>query len=232
MKRLPLIALCLALCSVVHALAAQGSSDDGFVPLLDGKTLQGWKQQGGKAKFHVEDGQIVGTTVANTPNSFLCTEKDYGDFILELEFKVDPVMNSGVQIRSHVYGKNEVVEIGGKKRQKKAGTVYGYQVEIDPSERAWTAGIYDESRRGWLNNLANNEAARKAFQQNQWNHFRIECRGDSIKTWLNGVAAADLTDSMTASGFIALQVHGVGKLPEKVGKQVRWRNIRLKQLSK
>jgi len=122
MKRYRLITLCLALCSVVHALAALGRADDGFVPLLEGKTLQGWKQLGGKAKYHVEDGQIVGTTVANTPNSFLCTEKDYGDFILELEFKVDPVMNSGVQIRSHVYGKDEVVEIGGKKSRRKRQT--------------------------------------------------------------------------------------------------------------
>ena len=150
--------------------------------------------------------------------------------MLELEFKVDPSLNSGVQIRSHVYEKDTTVEIRGKKREKKAGTVYGYQVEIDPSERAYTGGVYDEARRGWLNDLGNNEAARKAFRQGEWNKFRIVCKGESIKTWLNGVPAADLKDSMTPRGFIALQVHGVGKHKDRVGKQVRWRKIRLKEL--
>jgi hypothetical protein len=105
--------------------------------------------------------------------------------------------------------------------------VHGYQVEIDPSKRGWTGGIYDESRRGWLYDLKKNEPARKAFKQNDWNKFRIECRGPSIKTWLNGVPAADLKDSLTASGFIALQVHGVGKKAEPM--EVRFRNLRIKE---
>src|SRR5690606_26944541 len=102
-----------------------------------------------------------------------------------------------------------------------------YQVEIDPSARAWSGGIYDEGRRGWLNNLEGdkNRPAREAFKQNEWNHYRIEAVGDSIKTWINGVPAADLRDDMTPSGFIALQVHGIGKDQSKVGKQIRWRNI-------
>lgn len=206
------------------------AADDGLKPIFDGESLAGWHQQGGKASYKVEKGVIVGTAVPDTPNSFLCTTKHYGDFILELEFKVDPVLNSGVQIRSHVYEKDTTIQIRGKKRKKTAGTVYGYQVEIDPSERAHTGGVYDEARRGWLNNLENNEPARKAFKQGEWNKFRIVCKGDSIKTWLNGVAAADLKDSMTARGFIALQVHGVGKRKERVGKQVRWRNIRIREL--
>ncbi len=206
------------------------AEEDGLKPIFDGKTLEGWVQEGGQADYKVEDGAVVGTAVPKTPNSFLCTRKQYGDFVLELEFKVDPSLNSGVQIRSHVYKKDTTVEIRGKKREKKAGTVYGYQVEIDPSERAYTGGIYDEARRGWLNDLKDNEAARKAFRQGRWNKFRIICKGDSIKTWVNGVPAADLKDSMTARGFIALQVHGVGKRKDRVGKQVRWRNIRLKEL--
>ena len=109
-----------------------------------------------------------------------------------------------------------------------AGRVHGYQVEIDPSDRAWTAGIYDEGRRGWLNDLANNEPARKAFKQGDWNKLRVECRGDSIKTWLNGVPAADLHDDMTPKGFIALQVHGVGARTEPL--EVRWRNIRIAEV--
>ena len=166
----------------------------------------------------------------NTGNSFLCTEKDYGDFVLELEFKVDPALNSGVQIRSQCFDEPKEFEKDGKKSKIPAGRVHGYQVEIDPLERAWSGGIYDEGRRGWLNDLKNNDAgAAQAFKQNEWNKFRIECRGDSIKTWINGVPAADLKDGMTPRGFIALQVHGVGDRTEPL--EVRWRNIRLRELS-
>lgn len=189
---------------------------EGFVDLFDGKSLAGWKQLNGKAAYAVEDGAVVGSTVLKEPNSFLCTEKMYGDFILELEFKVDPKLNSGIQIRS-----NSLPEY-----QK--GRVHGYQCEIDPSARAYSAGIYDEARRGWLNDLKGNEAAQKAFKQNEWNAVRIECVGDSIKTWLNGVAAADLVDSMTLSGFISLQVHSA----KEEGLQVRWRKIRIKELGR
>ncbi|HIA19728.1 MAG TPA: DUF1080 domain-containing protein [Planctomycetaceae bacterium] len=223
--------VCVSLLLVVTWMGPAAFADE-WATLFDGKTLAGWKQEGGEATYVVKNGEIVGTAVPKTANSFLCTKKPYGDFILELEFKVDPVLNSGVQIRSHVYKEDQVITIKGKKKTKTAGTVYGYQVEIDPSERAFTGGIYDEARRGWLNPLDKNPVARKAFQQNQWNKFRIECRGDSIKTWINNVAAADLKDSMTSSGFIALQVHGVGKHKERVGKQVSWRNIRIQVLDK
>lgn len=189
---------------------------DGFVPLFNGQDLEGWTQRGGQATYSVEDGAIVGrSSVPTTPNAFLCTDKRFGDFELQLEFKIDPGLNSGVQIRS-----NSLPDY-------KEGRVHGYQVEIDPSERAWTGGIYDESRRGWLNNLEENEPAREAFRQNEWNHLRIVADGDSIKTWLNGVPAADLTDSMTAEGFIALQVHS-SLSPQPL--EVRWRNIRVKEL--
>ena len=187
-----------------------------WIELFNGKDLAGWKQLNGTAKYEVRDGVIFGTTVRGSPNSFLCTDKNYSDFILELEFKVDPALNSGVQIRSNSF------------KEFKNGRVHGYQVEIDPSERAWTAGVYDEARRGWLNDLKDNEPARKAFKQNQWNHIRVEAVGNSIKTWLNGISAADLKDSMTASGFIGLQVHSSNS--EKP-LQVCWRNIRIKDLT-
>jgi len=192
------------------------AADVKFTPLFDGKTLDGWKQLGGKAKYEAKDAAIVGASVPNTSNSFLCTKKTYGDFVLEYEFKVDPSLNSGVQIRS-----NSI-------KSHKSGRVHGYQVEIDPSKRAWTAGIYDESRRGWLNNLVGNDPARNAFKQNEWNKVRIEAIGDSLKTWLNGVAAADLVDSMTLRGFIGLQVHGVGKRTEPLS--VSWRRLQIKDL--
>lgn len=195
--------------------AKEWSPEPKWESLIKGNTLDGWVQRGGKAKYHVEDGAIVGTSVPGTPNSFLCSEREFGDFELELEFKVDPRLNSGIQIRSN--------SVPGYRN----GVVHGYQVEIDPGERAWSAGIYDESRRGWLFPLKDNEAARNAFKQNEWNHTRIVAVGDSIKTWINGVVAADLTDSLTRIGFIGLQVHGT-KQAEPM--QVRWRNIRVKDL--
>ena len=203
-------------------------SGEDWKPLLDGQSLKGWKQRGGVAKYRVENGEIIGSSVPNTGNSFLCSEKDYGDFILELEFKVHAKLNSGVQIRSQCFDEPKEIMHDGKTIKIPAGRVHGYQVEIDPLERAWTGGIYDEGRRGWLNDLAKNELARKAFKQDDWNKFRIECRGDSIKTWINGVAAADLKDSMTPKGFIALQVHGVGKNEEPM--EVRWRILRIMEL--
>ncbi|TFG94011.1 MAG: DUF1080 domain-containing protein [Calditrichales bacterium] len=182
--------------------------------LFDGKSLDGWEQRGGNAKYFVEDGVIVGTSVLNTPNSFLCTKTDYGNFVLELEFLVDDRMNSGVQIRS--ISIPEYME----------GRVHGYQIEIDPSVRAWTAGIYDEARRGWLYDLRHNEAARNAFKHGEWNKLHIEAIGSSIRTWLNGVPAANLIDSVTAEGFIALQVHSL----KEEGIQIKWRNIRIMDL--
>ena len=116
-------------------------------------------------------------------------------------------------------------------KEYKNGVVHGYQVEIDPDvprNRMWTAGIYDESRRGWLYDMTKNEAARKAFKPEQWNKIRVECAGDSIKTWLNGIPAAELEDGMTPSGFVALQVHGVGDKTDPL--EVRWRDLRLEEL--
>lgn len=225
---LPLRLFSAAACAasfIVQTVAA-----DDFVNLFDGKTLDGWEQHSGKAEYRVEDGAIVGKTVANTGNSFLCTKKKYGDFVFEFEFKVASGMNSGVQFRSEVNPTETEIEIDGKKRKQAADRVYGYQYEIDPSGRAFTGGIYDEARRGWLQDLKDKEAARKAFKQNDWNAARIECRGVSIKTWINGVPAADLKDGMTKEGLIALQVHGIGNKIAKAGEEVRWRNLRIKEL--
>lgn len=185
-----------------------------WVSLFDGQTLNGWTQKGGVAKYAVRDGAIVGSSVHDTPNSFLTTDKMYNDFILELEFKVDSTLNSGIQIRSNSLP------------YYKDGKVHGYQVEIDPSKRAWSGGIYDESRRGWLNPLTNAPKAQKAFKQNDWNHYRIEAIGDTIKTWVNDIPAAYLIDEKTASGFICLQVHQIDSdKPE--GTEIIWKNIKI-----
>lgn len=217
--------------------AAEYQGTEGFRPLFNGASLDGWIQHGGKATYEIIDGVIVGTAVPDTPNSFLCTDRDYADFVLELEFLVDPILNSGVQIRSQVFDTEKKVTVREEdgsmtERTIPAGRVHGYQVEIDPSDRAWTGGIYDEARRGWLFNLEDKPEAQKAFRQGEWNHFRIEAVGPSIKTWVNGVAAAELEDDMTLKGLIALQVHGVGGNQERVGKTIRWRNIRIKELNR
>ena len=203
------------------------AAEDGFVPLFNGKDLSGWEQHSGKAEYRVEEGAIVGKTVANTGNSFLCTKESYGDFVLEFEFKVAPDMNSGVQFRSEFFDKDTELSVDGKTRKIPADRVHGYQYEIDPSPRSYTGGIYDEARRGWLIDLKENEPARKAFKQGDWNLARIECKGAHIQTFINGVKAADVTDSMTLKGIIGLQVHGIGK--KAPGDEIRWRNLRIRK---
>jgi len=205
----------LLLCLSILAIGLSVSGQEGWVDLFNGKNLKGWKQLNGKASYEAKEGMIVGTTVLKTPNSFLTTKQEYGDFILEFDYKVDPQLNSGVQIRSHSY------------KEYNNGRVHGYQIEIDPSDRGWSAGIYDEARRGWLYPLQDNPPAQKAFKQNEWNHYHIEAIGNNIKTWINGVPAANLIDDADASGFIGLQVHGVGNNKEKEGIQVIWKNIRI-----
>jgi hypothetical protein len=222
-----LIGVVSLLWATLEVIAEEPSNSD-WIVLFNGKNLDGWIQRGGTAKFHVEDGQIVGTSAPGNASTFLCTKRDYSDFVLELEFKIHEKLNSGVQIRSQCFDEPKVIELGGKKVNIPAGRVHGYQVEIDPSPRAWTAGIYDAGRRGWLYDLKKNEPARKAFKANDWNKLRIQCKGDSIKTWLNGVLAADLKDSVTSSGFVGLQVHGVSANTEPM--EVRFRDLRLKEL--
>lgn len=185
-----------------------------WTELFNGKDLKGWKQLNGKAKYEVVNGEIVGSTVFNEPNSFLTTEAAYEDFILELEFRLDADMNSGIQFRSE------------SKPDYMNGRVHGYQMEIDPSPRAWTGGIYDEARRDWLYPLEYNPEGKKAYRKGEWNSCRIECIGDVIRIWVNRIPTAHLVDNLTSKGFIALQVHSIGK-PEQAGQQIRWRNIRI-----
>jgi hypothetical protein len=182
--------------------------------LYNGKDLKGWKLLNGKAKFEANGGEIVGTTVFGEPNSFLVTEEIFGDFILELEFKVPAGMNSGIQFRSE--SKPEYLQ----------GRVHGYQYEIDPSVRAWTGGIYDEARRDWLYTLEYNPDAKRSFKPNEWNVARIECIGNALRTFINGVPAAYVYDNLTTKGFVALQVHSIEKQSD-AGQEIRWRNIRI-----
>ncbi len=199
------------LLTIVLTLSATVVAAADWQPLFDGKSLDGWRQFGGDADYRVEDGTIVGTSVADSPNSFLASERSYDDFILEFEVLVDPQLNSGVQFRSHV---------------RDDGVVYGYQAEIDPSPRAYSGGIYDEQRRKWLYPLARNDKGRTAFRNGSWNHYRVEAIGSMLRIWVNGIQTSDLADNLTDSGFIALQVHSL-KDPALAGTTVRWRNLRI-----
>jgi hypothetical protein len=216
---------------ITPAIVVAGQS----VELFNGKNLAGWTKRGGNGTYAAENGEIVGRSAPNTTNTFLCTDKEFGDFELELDFKIDPkdnVFKSGVQIRSH------------SRPEKNQERVYGYQVEIDTKkDRPWTGGIYFEGgskdknghwiREGqWLNDLKANEAAQKQRHLGEWNHFKIIAKGHRIQTWLNGVPAADFTEqdekAFSPKGFIALQVHAVGKTTET--KEVRFKNIKLTTL--
>ena len=182
--------------------------------LFNGKNLKGWEKLNGTADYKIEDGVITGISKMGTPNTFMATKKMYTDFILEFDFKVSDGLNSGVQFRS-----NSLKEYNN-------GRVHGYQFEIDPSSRAWTGGIYDEARRGWLYALTEYPSAQKAFKNGEWNKARIEAIGHCIRTWVNGIPCSNILDDVTAKGFIALQVHAIGN-KEQEGKTISWRNIRI-----
>jgi hypothetical protein len=216
----------------------------GWINLFNGKNLSGWTQKTGRATYFVEDGCIVGQmhVPGGGTNSFLCTTKDYDNFILELDFNADPRVNTGVQIRSQFADKPVSVEWQGKPINIRAGYVYGYQVEVDTDlkGKTWTGGIYDEQRRrGYIypdggqtnqHGQAFTKLNRTITSTNGWNHLRIEAVGDSIKTYLNGVLRADIHDSLTPKGFFGLQVHSSNEQSGE-GAEVRYKNIRLQKVS-
>ena len=158
---------------IVFCLCMNGAEEDGWHYLFNGEDLDGWRVLNGSAEYKVESEILVGISKLNTPNTFLATAEEYGDFILEYEAKMDNGLNSGVQIRS-----KSLPEYHN-------GRVHGYQIELDASPRAWSGGIYDEARRGWLYNLEYNHLAKKAYKQEDWNQFRVEAIGNNIKVWLN-----------------------------------------------
>jgi hypothetical protein len=206
---------CLAACSLLINIS-HAADDAEWQSLFDGKSLQGWRLVNGTASYEVIDGAIVGTTKPGTPNSFLATERSYGDFILEFEAKqtVGPT-NSGVQFRSH--SKPEVMQ----------GRVHGPQMDLDPSERQWTGGLYDEAMSGWWYPGTLNPQP-GLYKFNEWNRIRIEAIGPSMRTWVNGELSAYVLDATYKDGFIALQVHSIDK-PEDAGRKIHWRNLRISQ---
>ncbi len=207
MKRMMAALAMLAMTSAASAGSKHAES------IFDGKTLNGWKQLNGAADYRVVDGAIVGTTKIGVPNSFLVTEKTFGDFVLEFDVRQDVgPTNSGVQFRSLSTPEFE------------NGRVHGYQTDIDPSPRQWSGQIYEEAQRGWFSTGETNPASKALYKFGQWNHYRVEAIGPRLRVWINDGAVADVIDDATKEGFIGLQVHSITK-PEEAGRTVSWRKL-------
>ena len=224
--------------SLLAVFAAFGIStgmatEEGWVSLFDGKTLDGWKLAAhGKAEYSVKDSTIYGKTVEGSPNSFLASEEEYGDFELEFEVKVHDELNSGVQIRSREKNEKDVAA-DNSKGGNGLGRFHGPQVEIEASP-GQAGYIYGEATGyGWLSEEPKDPTHSHSHMKNgEWNQFRIVAKGPHIRTWINGHAVGDLNHEgiykTHPKGHIGLQVHGI-----KAGTgpfDVAWRNIRIKEL--
>lgn len=200
-----------------------------WIVLNDGESLDQWKKLGGDATFSIKDGVITGTT-GQGKNTFL-TRGPFADFELEFEVRCDPELNSGVQIRSHVYAE-ETPQESKPERMREEGEVYGYQCEIRSSpsrENGCSGNFWDEGRRTrWLDENVNANEKQAFYNPGQWNQFRVIAQGNRIRSFVNGEAVANFTDERDASGFIGLQVHSIkpGTGPYKVS----WKNIRIRKL--
>ena len=228
----------------LQAQSHKVEKNNSWKELFDGKTLKGWKvlnqdfdNPESKPDFYVKDGMIIcNTTMENKGGGYMVTEGEYDNFILELDVKIDSTLNSGVQCRSQVWDKETTTtylagNAEGTKSQVKwrSGYVWGYQIEIDPSARAWSGGLYEPGNRGWLVTPAGNKKKQMAFNKTGWNHFKIKMDGNRIQTWVNNILIVDVLDEMSKSGFIGLQFHGAYH-PEQNNKKSMWKNIRIKEL--
>lgn len=213
MQRPAIAVLCLILAS-----AAAQAGDYGLVDLFNGKNLEGWTQRNGTATYRIEGDTIVGRTSEGSPNSFLCTDKLYGDFELKFEVKVDSALNSGVQIRSQSEGGTP------------EGRVNGPQVEISLDGMA--GYVYGEAAGGWMT-PDEDRKSHEYFKDGEWNTYQVVAVGNHIQTWINGHQISDLTHEERflshPKGFIGLQVHGIGAGQGPY--EVRWRNLKLRDLT-
>jgi hypothetical protein len=221
---------------VTSIVSAQNQDSE----IFNGSNLDGWVNYGG-GKFFVEDQCIVAEPINGIPNTFLHTEKKYQNFELEFDVKLDTVLNSGVQIRSNIYQKDtQTIRWGGRfdengdkmiiRKKRSAGRFWGYQIEIDPTSRAWSGAIYEEAGRGFLHTPGINQEVKSALKPLEWNHFRVRVKDHYIQSWVNGVMVGDVYDDLTDNGYIALQLHGIGKNKLKANKKIRWKNLSLKEL--
>lgn len=214
-RSLPVL-LILAALFVASLPVTAAEPADGFVPLFDGTTTNGWKNPYDWGETTVVDGEIH---LTGEKKFFVMTEKSYADFIFEGDVHLpEGQANSGFMFRAHAE-KNKV---------------FGYQAEVDGDpKRGWSGGLYDEGRRLWFicpkkddpeNVKAFRERAGEAFKRNDWNTYRITCQGKHITIAVNNVVVVDIEDDKDASGPIGIQHHG-----EK-GATYRFRNLRIKEL--
>lgn len=225
-----------------------GGGDSAWVDLFDGKTLKGWVHMNGAHTFTVEDGAIVGTTVESSArmNSFLCSLQEFADFELELETYIDPITNSGIQIRTKVRPQPGP----GRGTEHVPGRINGPQMEIRRyyDGQPTTGVLYGEALgTGWLSSQQKIDKGHRHFLDEGWNKVRIVAKGPRIRTWVNGNLIEDLVNEEVykthSKGFIALQVHGVSDRElnqpanEKLGITksqplvVKFRRIRVRPLS-
>ena len=206
--------------ALLFTFTLTGFAKDKYTPIFDGKTLKGWTQRNGTATYRVENGAIVGKTKEGSPNSFLCTDKLYGNFDLKFEVKVDNGLNSGVQIRSQT-------------KDGPKGRVNGPQVEIEMSGKngAESGYIYGEAAGGWMT-PADKRKPHKHFKDGEWNAYRVVAKDAHIQVWINGVQVSDLVDKEKLKshpkGFIGLQVHSIRKGSGPF--EVSWRNLSIIEL--
>lgn len=229
MKHFTTLSLIMLFAGIFSCSTAQ---DKPWTELFDGKSLDGWEQHGGQAKYRVEDKCIVGQAVPNSPNSFMCTKKRYGNFVLEFEVLLeDNELNSGVQFRSQIAPHELSFCFRNAEGEYETKTipedrVYGYQVEI---ATGGAGGVYDEARRAMMPWWPKGEGPEtRVFKKKEWNNYRVECKGDHIRTIVNGTVVCDFRDALSLEGIIGLQVHDVGQ--DETPYQVRWRNIRIQLL--
>jgi hypothetical protein len=177
-----------------------------YKQLLNGKDLSGWTIHGTE-KWYIDNGELVCESGPDKQYGYLSTNKEYKNFILNLNFKLEANGNSGVFIRSSIDGTK----------------ISGWQVEVAPFGNH-TGGIYESYGRGWL--IKPNPEHEKYLDSTGWNHMEIEVRDDLVTSWLNGHMMVQLKDEKIGAGhgFIALQIHDGG------GIKVRWNDIRIKEL--
>ncbi|MBM4024771.1 MAG: DUF1080 domain-containing protein [Planctomycetes bacterium] len=210
------VAVIAAFVLLALPLVVSGSDTaESWIPLFDGQTLTGWTNPYDWGKAWVENGEIL---LQADKKFFLVTEKRCRDFVFEGEVKMpEGKSNSGFMFRCHV----------------QPNRVFGYQAEVDPSDRQWSGGLYDEGRRGWLHPIQKAPNSTKAFvartkgafQREGWNRYRIHCVGPSIRIYVNDVLTTDYVDTMDREGHLAIQHHG-----EK-GQIYRFRNLRVRELT-
>jgi hypothetical protein len=236
-----LAACTLAACNA-PASDEGGSADTttmSWQPLFDGTSLDGWHKVSG-GKFYVQDGLLVGEVTQN--GGYLATDRSYDNFVMEADVKINkgdlkasPDLNSGIQVRGWIREQDTTMsslsgDLERAERTWEAGRITGYQIEVDPSERAWSGGLYEPVGRGWLQPVTDDKEAQQAFKIGEWNTYRIKVKGDSIQTWVNGVPVVNTIDTVHTEGFIALQSHSAHSKKE-AGKKVYWRNLRVRPLN-